>query len=34
MSIYVLLEYVDECKTSYINPTWKGLFEFKKLWRD
>lgn len=34
MSIYILLEYVGECKERGLEPTFIGLKEFKKLWRD
>lgn len=34
MSIYILLEYVEECKDRGLEPTFIGLKEFKKLWKD
>ena len=34
MSIYILLEYVEECRDRGLEPTFAGLKEFKKLWRD
>lgn len=34
MSIYILLEYVQECKYKNIKPNREGLYEFKKLWRN
>lgn len=33
MSIYILLEYVQECKSKNIEPSKKGLYQFKKIWR-
>lgn len=32
MSIYVLLEYVKECKIQNIPLDRNGLYKFKKLW--
>lgn len=34
MSVYVLLEYVQECKKYGKSPNRKGLYDFKKKWRD
>lgn len=34
MCVYVLLEYMDECKRANIKPSKKGLYEFKKTWKD
>lgn len=35
MSVYVLLEYIEECKKNEDNPTLKGLKKFKKeKWRE
>lgn len=35
MSIYVLLEYVEDCKKNKHDPTLNGLKKFKKeKWRD
>lgn len=34
MSIYILLEYVEECQSYGVNPTFDGLHRFKKLWKD
>lgn len=32
MSIYILLEYVEECKVRDIIPTFEGLKAFKQMW--
>lgn len=35
MSIYVVLEYVEECMRNKVEPTFKDLKEWKdKNWRD
>lgn len=35
MSIYVLVEYMELCKTNEIVPSWNGLKNYKKkYWRD
>lgn len=35
MSIYVLIEYTEECKENGTAPNWAGLREWKKLnWND
>lgn len=34
MSIYVLTEYIEECKAKRVEPNWEGLHEFNKIWRD
>lgn len=35
MSIYVLLEYIELCKTIEVEPSWNGLKNYKtKYWRD
>ena len=33
MSIYVLLEYIEECRRKGTKPTKEGLYKFKKLWK-
>ena len=35
MSIYVLTEYIEECKIKGIEPNWNGLHNWKEVnWRD
>lgn len=34
MSIYVLITYVDECKSVGVEPTASGLKEYKNTWED
>lgn len=34
MSIYILSEYVQECKTLRIEPSVEGLYSFKKQWKN
>lgn len=33
MSIYILIEYVQQCKSKHKQVTINGLYSFKKLWR-
>lgn len=33
VSVYVLLEYVQECRKRGVKPTKEGLYKFKKLWK-
>lgn len=33
MSIYVLLEYMQQCKIKHKQATVNGLYSFKELWR-
>ena len=35
MSIYVLLDFVERCKSNNVIPTWDKLNEYKRMyWRD
>lgn len=34
MAAVIITEYFKECGSLGIDPTLKGLYEFKKLWRD
>lgn len=34
MSIYILLEYIEEAEELGIEPSWDGLKTYKKIWRD
>lgn len=35
MSIYALIEYVEDCKKAGVEPTWDGLKMWKELeWAD
>lgn len=34
MSVYILLNYFDECKKSNQEPTLEGLNRSKKTWRN
>ncbi|KYH30740.1 hypothetical protein CLTEP_25060 [Clostridium tepidiprofundi DSM 19306] len=31
MSVYILFEYIKECKKKNIEPSQKGLYDYKKL---
>ncbi len=33
MSIYILIEYIEECKLKHKQATVQGLYSFKELWR-
>mgnify|MGYP000992881877 FL=1 len=33
MSVYVLIEYIEECRKRKIKPTKEGLKRFKRLWK-
>lgn len=34
MSIYVLMEYIEECKLNHEKATVQGLYTFKELWEE
>lgn len=34
MSVYVILEYFNDCKFNGKLPSLEGLFDFKSSWRD
>ncbi|OPJ58047.1 hypothetical protein CLORY_37890 [Clostridium oryzae] len=34
MSIYVIIEYVAQCKLHNIQPTFEGLYQYKEIWKE
>ena len=34
MSIYIILNYCEECKNKKLKPTWEGLNRSKETWKN